>query len=337
MKAVVLMGNGGPEMLEYLDVPTPAPGPGEVLVRLQASAVNNTDIAFRQNWYDKDVRVPWPRIQGAGGVGTIDGVGDGVDPQRIGRRVIVDPFLRRPAAPVEKSLVTLMGSTDVDGCFAEFVVVSVENTVAISSDVPVAEAACLPTAYQTAEEMQLRAGISAGQTVLVTGASGGVGCANVELAAMRGARVFAVASREKHDLVRAAGADVVLQRDGTGSAELLPAFDAVLDVTGGPMVQTWLESIVLGGVYVTAGAIAGWETKIDMRTVIYNDLRLIGQQVARPNALVNLASYAEAGLLHPQVAAVFPLATMKEAQAMFVEKEFVGKIVIDIDGSAGAR
>ncbi|MEZ2388549.1 zinc-binding dehydrogenase [bacterium RCC_150] len=337
MKAVVLTGTGGSEMLEYRDVPTPAPGPGEVLVRLHASAVNNTDIAFRQNWYAKDVRVPWPRIQGAGGVGTIDGVGDGVNSRRSGERVIVDPFLRRPAATVEKSLVTLMGSTDVDGCFAEFVVVSGENAVAVSPDVPVAEAACLPTAYQTAEEMQLRAGVTAGQTVLVTGASGGVGRANVELAAMRGARVFAVAGRDKHDLVRAAGAAVVIQRDGSGSPEDFPAFDAVLDVTGGPMMQTWLESIVLGGVYVTAGAIAGWETKIDLRTVIYNDLRIIGQQVARPSALVNLASYAGAGLLHPHVAAIFPLASMKEAQARFVEKDFVGKIVIDIDGSAAAR
>lgn len=343
MRAVVLTGHGGPDRLEYrTDVRRPSVGPDEVLIRLRASAVNNTDIAFRENWYDHEEGTPgepdrWPRIQGAGGAGIVEEVGVRVGDLAPGDVVLVDPFLRHPGLAGGPSLIALMGAAERDGCFADYVTVPRDNAVPAASELTFAELACLPTAYQTAEEMQLRAGVDEGWTVLVTGASGGVGSANVELAKLRGATVIAVAGSSKRAGVEALGADHVIDRPGAHAEDVwgdLPPVDAVLDVTGGELTQTWLEHLVTGGVYVTAGAIAGWSARIDLRTLIYNDLTVIGQVVARREALVNLIRYAGEGRLTPRVARVFGLDDLPAAQAFFAAKDFVGKVVVEIDDAA---
>lgn len=347
MRAVHLVGHGGVENLVLSsDVPRPTPRPGEVLVAVRAAAVNNTDVASRTNWYatpgggtrsGTPEGLALPRVQGAGASGRIVEVGAGVDGRRIGEVVVVDPFIRDLSRPPLRQLVALLG-TGRDGAFADHVAVPTENAVpAAGSGLSFAQLACLPTSLQTAEEMQLRAGLTAGQRVLVTGASGGVGSGNVQLAALRGALVTAVTSRAKGPAVLDLGAREVVGRDDlTGHlAERSGTYDVVLDVVGGHDLTALLAGLVRGGHFVTAGAISGAETAIDLRTVIYADLTITGQATARPETLPNLVRYARERRLSPRIAATYPLGDLGAAQAAFMEKQHVGKIVIDVD-RAGA-
>ncbi|MCS5498295.1 zinc-binding dehydrogenase [Cnuibacter physcomitrellae] len=353
MRAVLLTGHGDVDRLDYrTDVADPVPLPGEVLVRVRASAVNNTDVATRIDWYRDETAgegeeagdhgrtaetLRFPRIQGAGAAGVIEAVGPGVDLSRVGETVVVDSFIRDPSLPPLRQLVALLGNGR-DGGFAELVAVPSENAMATTATVTFAELACLPTAYHTAEEMQLRAGVKDGDVVLVTGASGGVGAANVELARMRGATVVAVTDPAKRDAVLELGAHHVLGRGddlvaATSSLFGARAVDVVLDVTGGPAVPSMLYTLKRGGVYGTAGAIAGPHVEIDLRVIIYSDLRMFGQAVARREAMEYLIRYVEEGRLHPHVSAVHPLSALREAQVQFAAKRYVGKIVIDVDGA----
>ena len=207
MRAVLLTGHGGPERLDYReDVAEPEPGAGEVLIAVGAAAINNTDIWTREGAYgsadDPAAVSGWrrepmafPRIQGADVAGRIVAVGAGVPETRIGERVIVNPVLY---SDLGDGLVGMgyLGS-ERDGGFAEFVAVPAANALAIESDLGDAELASFPTAYLTAEGMLDRARVAAGEMLLVTGASGGVGSALVQLARARDARVVALAGRGK--------------------------------------------------------------------------------------------------------------------------------------------
>lgn len=345
MKAFFLTSYGDFDALQYrIDVPRPVPASDEVLVKVRASAVNNTDIATRTAWYHQDRKEPgrnpelnFPRIQGAGAVGTIEEVGGDVAGLHGGQPVVIDPFLRDPSLPTHAQLLTLLGKGR-DGGFAEYLTVPADYALPVdpSCGLTFAELACLPTAYQTAEEMQLRAVVAPENLVLVTGASGGVGLANVELAAMRGATVVAVAGTSKHNEIRAQGAVHLIDREADLAVELhrtvgAKQLDVVLDVVGGPSFPAMLSNLKRGGHYVTAGAIAGPLVKVDLRELIYADLRMDGQATARPEVLQNLIRYAEAGILRPRVAAVYPLAELIEAQREFLTKAHVGKIVVDVD------
>src|SRR4051812_10609568 len=219
MLAAVLTGHGGPEKLHVIAVPRPGPGPGELEVKVAAAAVNNTDIWTREGAYglpgDPSALaggrgpVHFPRIQGGDVAGYVSAVGAGVDPARLGARVVVDPALYD--GPGDEALpVGILGS-EADGGFAEYVRVAAERAHdADDSPLTDEQLACLPVAYGTAMGMLERAGLREGETVLVTGASGGVGYALVELAAARGARVLALTSGSKAALVAAAGAATVL-------------------------------------------------------------------------------------------------------------------------------
>ena len=207
MRGVLLKGHGGPEMLEYRDdIPVPRPGPGDVLVRVAAAGVNNTDINTRIGWYSKGDRdaadAGWtgealtlPRIQGADACGEIVAVGDGVDKTRIGERVLIEPCLWQVGNRI-LDRPWYFGS-ECNGGFAEFTVVAARHAHAVDSPLTSFELASFPCSYSTAENMLTRAAVVAGERVLVTGASGGVGSAAVQLAKARGANVVAVTSPSK--------------------------------------------------------------------------------------------------------------------------------------------
>jgi NADPH:quinone reductase-like Zn-dependent oxidoreductase len=233
MTAAVVTGHGDLEALRVRhDVPLPRPVDGQVLVRVSAAAVNNTDVWTRQGAYGLPGRpealagwrgpIAFPRIQGGDVVGTTVELGEAVDPTLLGRRVLVDPALYRDEHP-QAPPVGLLGS-EADGGFAEYMVVSAEQVHDVTeSPLPDEQLACLPIAYGTATGMLERAALRPDETVLVTGASGGVGLALVQLAAARGATVIAVTSSAKAAEVRAAGADHVLCRDGRDLAEQVTA------------------------------------------------------------------------------------------------------------------
>ncbi|HEX4847357.1 MAG TPA: zinc-binding dehydrogenase, partial [Novosphingobium sp.] len=274
MRAVLLTGFGGYDRLDLRsDVAVPFPGPGEVLIRIGAAGVNNTDINTRIGWYSKDVAAStdaggdtgfseagddgwsgaafsFPRIQGADCCGHIVACGDGVPASRLGERVLVDPLLHLADGSVQ-----YFGS-ECDGAFAEYTRVPSRNAVAVNSALCDAELTSFPCAYSAAENILHRTAPTAGETVLVTGASGGVGSAAVQLAKRRGARVIAVTGADKAAQVRDLGADRLVDRGADLRAELgRDAVDVVVDIVGGPQFPALLDCLRPGGRYGSSGAI----------------------------------------------------------------------------------
>ncbi|NNL48367.1 MAG: zinc-binding dehydrogenase [Acidimicrobiia bacterium] len=351
MRAVVLTGHGDIDKLEYrADVPVPGIGPGDVLIRVAACGMNNTDINTRTGWYSKSVTsgtgdailatdedgswgggLTFPRIQGADPAGRIVAVGNGVDAARVGERVLVDAWHRDPSG--DRAKARYLGS-EIDGGNAEYVTVQAVNAYVIQTDVTDVELASFPCSYATAEHMLCRAHVSEGQWVLVTGASGGVSTGLIQLSKRRGANVIAITSASKIPAVRDIGADIVLDRAAEDlDAEVLDetgGVDIFADVVGGPWFAPLLETVKRGGHYTTAGAIGGPIVNLDLRTLYLHDLTLHGATVLPHEVFANLVGYIEGEEIKPIVAATFPLEHMAEAQQAFVAKQHVGAMVIEI-------
>jgi NADPH:quinone reductase-like Zn-dependent oxidoreductase len=352
MAAVLLRGHGGLEKLEYrTDVPVPVPGEGEVLIEVAAAGINNTDINTRIGWYSKAVdsgtnvggaggfaeitdddaawsgeALTFPRIQGADAAGRIVAVGPGVPAERIGERVLVRNMLRTYVGYRPYECWTF--GSECDGGFAQFAVAPARETYAVNSDWSDADLAAIPCAYSTAENMLHRANVGA-ERVLVTGASGGVGLAAVQLAKRRGATVTAVCSAAKADEVRAEGADRTIDRGTDLVAELgRNSFDVVIDMVGGPEAGQLLELLRQGGRYAIAGAISGPLAQIDLRTIYLKDLTLLGCTFQEDEVFENLVRYIEANEIHPVVAKTYPLSDIAQAQEDFLSKKHTGKLVL---------
>ena len=358
MRAALLVGHGGPEMIHVRDdVPVPVPGPDEVLIEVAACGINNTDINTRVAWYSKSVTaatsgegyadadaadstwggqgVEFPRIQGADVAGRVVAVGERADGGLVGRRVMVEPWLKDPADPADRSKARYLGS-EVDGGFAEFTVVPAANAYPVDTALSDAELATFACASSTAEHMLQRIGLADGESIAVPGASGGVGSALVQLAKRRGARVVAVAGASKVAQVLELGADVVvprrgLDRDVAAAVEANGGpFDAVADVVGGDDVARWLDALAGRGRYVTSGAIAGPMVELDLRTLYLNDLELYGATIYGPGLFADLVGYIERGEIRPVLGGTFPLERIREAQEAFVAKEHFGNLVITL-------
>lgn len=342
MRAVLLTRHGDLDALEVVaDHPTPQPGPGQVLVRVDACAINNTDINTRVGWYaqSEDDDGAWggaldfPVVQGADVCGMIAAVGDGVAHERVGERVLVDPWVRDPAAPDDLERAGYLGS-EHDGGYAEFMLAPSINAHPVSRRLTAVELASFPTSAGTALDMLRRAGVAAGEHVLITGASGGVGGYAVQLAKALGAIPIGICDPAKADGVRALGAVHVVDRD----ADLVPALaelgvrrvDVVADVVGGPQWPSYLTALRRGGRYVISGAIGGPIVELDLRTLYLEDLILIGATITEPHVFAELVELIEAGAIGPAVAATYPLGEVKAAQQAFIAKGFVGKIVLDV-------
>jgi NADPH:quinone reductase-like Zn-dependent oxidoreductase len=354
MTAVLLTGHGGIDKLEYrTDVRVPEPGPNEVLIRVSAAGINNTDINTRIGWYSKSVgqatstggasgfesvndadaswsgkALEFPRIQGADVCGHIVSVGRDVDPSRIGERVLVRNMLRSYVDYRPYECWTF--GSECDGGFAQFAVAPARETHKVVCDWSDVELAAIPCAYSTAENMLHRVRLGA-ETVLITGASGGVGSAAIQLAKRRGATVIALCSSGKADEVRALGADRVVDRN----ADLVAALgecsvDVVADLVAGEQWPAFLDILRRGGRYVTAGAIAGPIAQIDVRTLYLKDLTLMGCTFQEDEVFSNLISYIEAGEIRPLVAKVFPLKEIGRAQEEFLSKKHTGKLILTI-------
>lgn len=329
MKAVVTLGNGGLDQLSFRDVPTPELGRGEVLVKVLAAGVNNTEINTRVGWYSGGgwhIPTPFPFIQGTDCCGIVTEVADSSDSALIGRRVLVRPCMRPHG--FDSMLNVWMGS-DFDGAFAQFVKVPAREVFPIASSWSDAELGSLPCSYGSGENMVHRARVHVGDHVLVAGASGGVGSAVVQLAKIRGARVTAIAATSKMDQVRALGADHVVSRDCDLVDELgAESVDVVIDNVGGPHFAGELETLKRGGRYASSGAIGGPMVELDLRTMYLKDLTLIGCTAWDEPVFPNLVSYVESNKLQPLVARKFPLSEIVEAQREFVKKAHVGKFVL---------
>jgi NADPH:quinone reductase-like Zn-dependent oxidoreductase len=352
MTAVLLTGHGGFEKLEIRqDVAIPQPGQGEVLIKVAAAGVNNTDINTRIGWYSKTVTgdinaggtggfdeindddaswsgeaLKFPRIQGADCCGRIVAVGALVSESRIGERVLVRSIQISPDD--DKGLKCITFGSECDGAFAQYTCALSSETLVVKSELSDIELAAVPCAYSTAEGMLDRASATA-ERILITGASGGVGSAAIQLAKLRGAEVFAICSSAKFSDVKAIGADQVIDRNDNIVQELgLESIDLVVDLVGGNSWSKLLDVLKRGGRYVVAGAIAGPLVELDVRTLYLKDLSFFGCTWQGKAVFENLIQYIESGQLKPVVARSYPLDQIVKAQQDFIDKKHTGKLVL---------
>jgi NADPH:quinone reductase-like Zn-dependent oxidoreductase len=355
MAGVILTGHGGFEKLEYRDdLKVPLPAPEEVLIRVAAAGINNTDINTRIGWYSKGVRsatdsevetasdtrqdedsswsgVPlqFPRIQGADCCGHIVAVGEDVDPRRIGERVLVRSLLRHYVENRPYECWTF--GSECDGAFAQYTTAPSSESYKIECTWSDIELGSIPCAYSTAENMLHRAKVTNGERILITGASGGVGAATIQLAKRRGAHIIAVGGRDKADQMLAVGADQVIAR-GESVIEKLgrDTVDVVIDLVAGPTFSETLDVLKKGGRYAVAGAIAGPIVELDIRTLYLKDLSFFGCTFQEDEVFENLIAYIERGEIRPHVGKVFLLKDIVSAQEQFLSKTTCGKTVLTI-------
>ncbi len=341
MRGVWLTGHGNMDKLDIRqDIPVPVPGPHDVLVRVASAGVNNTDINTRTAWYSKNESssedaswtsqpLKFPRIQGADVCGHIITVGREIRSGRIGERVLIEPCLRE--AHGKKLDQPWYFGSECDGGFAEFTVVAARHAYKIDSELSDIELASFPCSYSTAENLLTRAGVKAGERVLVTGASGGVGSAAVQLAKARDAYVWAVTTPAKSDALHELGANETISRETDLIAVPgVNSVDVVIDLVAGDKWPQYLEVLRPGGRYAVAGAIAGPLVELDVRTLYLKDLSLFGCTVLEPEVFNNLIKRIEQGDIAPVVAQSFALEEIRDAQTLFLQKQHVGKIVLRI-------
>ncbi|MEO0429769.1 MAG: zinc-binding dehydrogenase [Pseudomonadota bacterium] len=366
MTCVELTGHGGLDMLRVrTDRPVPTPGPGEVLIAVTAAGVNNTDINTRTGWYNSGVKsgttaegakdgfgeaggataanamgdwtvaLDFPRIQGADCAGQIVATGEGIDPARIGERVICAPYVLDPEDETGLESARFLGA-DFDGAFADFTVIAARNAIPVPKDLAVEDTALatLPCSGGTAMNMVLLAAPKPGELAIVTGASGGVGSFLVSILKAFGVEVVAVAGASKADAVRALGADHVLPRDTDDPlAALMEITDGqkaqmALDVVGGETFSWLIAALGRGGRYVTAGAIAGPIVEFDLRSLYLKSLSFHGSTVYGPDTMPTLVKLVTEGKVRPVAHATYPLAEIRAAQEAFLEKTHVGSLVL---------
>ena len=334
MKALVLRAHG-PDGLHYeTDFPDPAPGAGDVVVRVRAAALNYHDVFTRRGM--PGIRIAMPAIMGLDVAGEVAALGPGVSGWRVGDRVVGDPINR-----VEGGLV---GET-VHGGLAEYCRLRAHQLVAIPDGVGFAEAAALPCAYGTARRMMFANGhVRAGEKVLILGASGGVGVCCVQLAKSAGATVVAAtSSADKATRLRALGAHHVINyaerdfveqvyelygkpaRRGAGSDKGL---DVVVNYTGG---DTWTKSLRIlrvGGRLLTCGATAGYDPKEDIRYIWTFELKILGSNGWAREDITALLEMIARGRLRAVIDETFPLERAPEALARLEERRVFGKLVV---------
>jgi len=350
MKAVVTTGNGDYHKLDYRDVPIPGIGAGEVLLKVLAAGVNNTEINTRLGWYSSTVdsgteqfsesdhdaagladggwnqATPFPFIQGTDCCGEVVARADDVDTLQIGERVLVRACMR---AQGYDSLENIWMASDFDGAFAQYVKLPASEVFAVDCNWSDIELATIPCAYGTAENMVHRADVSAADHVLVTGASGGVGSAVVQLAKRRGARVTAIVGASKIDAMQDLGVDRVVARD-TDLISVLgqSSVDVIFDNVAGDGFTDLLKLLRRGGRYASSGAIAGPMVTMDMRDFYLKDLQLIGCTSWDQPVFPNLIRYIEAGEIIPLVAKTYSLEDIALAQKEFLKKTHFGNFVL---------
>lgn len=351
MKAVVTIGNGDYDKLVYRDVPIPVPGPGEVLMQVLAAGVNNTEINTRLGWYSSSVKegtgsvsddekekvqetadggwnekTPFPFIQGTDCCGTVVAASDEEGTHLVGKRALIRPCIRSNGWD---SMENIWMASDFDGAFAQFVTIDAREVFPVDCGWKDEELGSIPCAYGTSENMIHRTGLKAGEHILVPGASGGVGSALVQLAKRRGARVTAIAGKDKIDRVLEIGADEVIPR-GKDPAEVLgeESADVIIDNVGGPGFPGMMKILKRGGRYASSGAIAGPIVELDMRTFYLKDITLIGCTAWERPVFPSLISYIEKNEIRPIIAGTYPLEKIVDAQKAFNEKKHVGKLVL---------
>ena len=340
MKAVQIPEHGGRDVIEYGEYPDPAVGDDEVLVDVKAAGLNHMDIWVRRGLPGIDLDLP--HVPGCDGAGVVSEVGDSVTRFAEGDRVALSAGVScgscefcRDGDPTLCVNFHIIGE-HVDGVESEFAAIPENNLVPVPEDVDWETAAAAPLVFQTAWRMLVtRAALRPGESVLVLGASGGVGHAAVQIAAHLGAEVYATASTdEKLAYAREVGADHAINyekenfgdelRDLTGKRGV----DVVVDHVGAATWQDSLRSLAKGGRVVTCGATTGGRPETDLNRIFWNQLEVIGSTMATPGEVDDVLALVWAGELEPRIRDTFPMSQASQAQRLIEDREGFGKVVL---------
>jgi 2-desacetyl-2-hydroxyethyl bacteriochlorophyllide A dehydrogenase len=323
MQAAVIHAQGGPEQLVVEQFERPEPGPEEVLVRVGACALNHLDIFVRRGMPGLPVKLP--HIGGGDIAGWVEAVGSRVHGVELGTAVLVDPISEHG----------MLGETRHGG-LAEFVCVPATNLLPIDDPGRLIDFACLPVAYGTAHRMLFtRARLQAGETLVVIGASGGVGVACVELGKGAGARVIACTSTDAkaHRLSALGADDCVVAADGQFGAAVWTltgkqGADVVVDYTGKDTWPQSVRSVRKGGRLVCCGATSGYQASTDLRYLWVREIDIRGSDGWTRQDLIDLCGLVESGALRPVVHAIVPLSRARDGIAELEERRAFGKVVV---------
>lgn len=339
MRAAIFHETGGPEKVVVEEVPTPRPGPGEVLVQVRAAALNHLDLWIRRGL---PIDTTMPHVGGSDIAGVVAELGAGAAGAAVGDRVVVNPTLscghcewcaagEVPLCPEFRII-----GEHTDGGFAEYVAVPAASVYRIPDGMSFETAAALPVSYQTAWRALVgRARVRPGEDVLVLGASGGTAIAAVQIAKLMGARVFAVTrGAENVERVRALGADVVYDRDhvdfsaGVYRDTGKRGVDVVVENVGEATWKGSVRALARAGRLVTYGATTGHRAELDLRVVFWRQIQVMGSTMASRSEFEEMLRVAFRGELRPVIDSVLPLDRAREAHERLEAGGQFGKIVL---------
>jgi NADPH:quinone reductase-like Zn-dependent oxidoreductase len=340
MKAAVIERHGGPDVFQIVELPRPRPAAGEVLIRVLACGLNHgLDGRTRQNGAGR--KIAFPHILGTEIVGRIEEAGPASDRTRIGKNVIVVPWIacgtcRECRADNAGSCPDFrLRGIHVPGGNAEFLAVPESQVVVLPDNASVVEAAALPVSYTTAYVLIDRAQLKKGESILVLGAAGTVGIAAMQIAATIGADVIAAAgSREKLEFARGLGARTLIDYTSSDWGE------QVLDATGGRGVDvviehigatTWpvsIASLASRGRLAMCGASSGWNLQINARELWRKNITFHFANSGSTPGLMRVVEFWSSNRIKPLIAGTFPLDEITKAHEMLSRRDLIGKLVL---------
>lgn len=342
MKAVLFRRHGGPDVLEYTDVPDPSPGPGQILVRVKACALNHLDIWIRQGI--PAYKITLPHISGCDVAGIVERVGSGVTAPRPGDRVVLAPNLScgecEWCRAGNDSLCVSFGirGAATDGGYAELTLAKALEALPLPADLSFEEAAAFPLVFLTAWHMLIgRAKIRPGETVLVHAGGSGVGHAAVQIAKHFQARVFTtVGSDAKAAKANALGAEAVINYQQEPFEERVRSLtdgrgvDVVVEHIGPQVWEASVKALAKGGRLVTCGATSGASAPLDLRYVYSRQLSILGAMMGTRAELDAVADLIRRRVIRPIVDTVFPLPEARAAQERMLGRSVFGKLVLAV-------
>jgi NADPH:quinone reductase-like Zn-dependent oxidoreductase len=340
MKALYFEQHGQLDVIQYGDVPEPQAGPGQIKVRVRATALNYLDIWVRRGW--PGLKLEMPHWCGADIAGEIVELGEGVTDWQVGQRVVADPginsFEDEFTARGEDSVSPgyhVLGEHRRGGA-AEYIALPAGSLAAIPDGVDFPEAAAPLLVSLTAWRMLIhRAALRAGESVLVVGSGGGVNSMSIQVAKLAGAFVYAVAGDEKKaQLAKELGADVVLDRSqvdwGREIYKLTDrrGVDVIVDNVGKATLMASMQAVARGGRIVIVGNTSGPRTEIDIRYIFGKQLSLIGSTMGTHQDFKDIIALLWSGKLKPVIDRVMPLSEGRKAYEIMREGGQLGKIVL---------
>ena len=331
VRAVVLRELGDPVNLHIEEWPMPVPGPGEVVVRVRAAAINHRDIWIRRGQY---AGIRLPAILGSDASGEVTAAADADGQSWLGQEVVVDPSLGWGSDSRAQSPAFHLLGMPTEGTYAEFVKVPASNVHAKPAHLTMEEAAALPLASVTAyRALIVRAALQPGETVLITGIGGGVALAALTIAVNLGATAYVTSGSErKIEMAKRYGAAGGVRYDASDwSRTLLEIIgrrpDAIIDGAGGDTFAQAVDLVRPGGRIVTYGATRGPVSNLEVRRIFWKQIDIHGSTMGTPGDFKRMLEMYASGL-RPIIDRVFPLADVAAAHARLESGEHFGKIVL---------